>query len=193
MRVPDPRRVEGRIGGEPRIGLFGRSLGGSGLTGHFDQHPDENVPGRADGPGDDATQALANRRQRLGFERHLAGDLRLDDLLRALILGTDARHDLRAVHCAAVSQRTVGRGHLERRHEQIPLPDADVHRVAIVPDLAFGLLVSRVRHQPGLLIQLDDAGGTAQPERARHVGQKVHVLAIDLIADFVKGHIAGSR
>ena len=54
-------------------------------------------------------------------------------LPRHRILRLDPRDQARPIHRAAIGNRRIDHGHLQRRHRHFALADADVRRVALAP------------------------------------------------------------
>ena len=88
------------------------------------------------------------------------------------------------VERAAVGERGVPVGELERRHQHVALPDREAGAVAAAPELVVGR--GRVHLHPVLVVR-DDAGLVAEPDAGRFAEPVGRGGVLDGVADGVLG------
>ena len=113
----------------------------------------------------------------------------------------DGPADVGANNGAAVGERRVGDGELERRDRELPLADGQVDGVALVPDPLPGLLERPLqpaggRHEPRSLARDIEARRMPDPEPAGpvlHVQVPSLLLAVEHRSEAIEPRVAGDR
>src|SRR5205085_5296393 len=194
----DELRVVGRRPGRvPGVVAAGRGFRGSGLAGDLDREGAEDGAGRA--RVGTADQTVPDRRYGGEAEVPPGPKTKLADDLPAGV--EHGLADVRADDRAAVRERRVGDGELERCDRELALPDGEVDRVTLVPDPLPGLLEGPLQprrggDEAGGLARDVEAGGMPDAEATRpilHVEMPPLLLGVEHRAEAVEPGVAGDR